>query len=131
MPLPYSTSNFQGIPEFQKFRLRYALLEMNYPLTAYVVNDQRLCMPWKSFQGLAHCIIHVDLSIRTISNTVILMVSDIPTALLSENRPHNVGQMCHVLHTCTHPYPLNPNVSDGGYCYSVLGDYYISISSLC
>ena len=87
-------------------------------------------MPWKSFQGLADCIIHVDLSIRTISNTVILMVLDIPTALLSENRPHNVGQMRHVLHTRMHPYPLNPNVSDGGYHYSVLGDYYISISSL-
>ena len=63
VPLSDSTGNFHGIPKFQEFRLGYALSEMNYPLAAYVVNDKRLLMLRKLFQGLANRVIHVGLSI--------------------------------------------------------------------
>src|ERR1700677_3347805 len=63
MPLSDGTGNFQGIPQLQEFRLQYSLLEMNDPLTTYVVNDKRLYMPWKSLQGLADCVVHISLPI--------------------------------------------------------------------
>jgi hypothetical protein len=36
---------------------------MNDPLTTYVVNDQRLYVPWKSLQSLADCVVHINLPI--------------------------------------------------------------------
>src|ERR1700683_3600438 len=59
VPLPHSTGNFQRFPQFQEFRLGYTLSEMNDPLTAYVVNDQRSCMLRKSLQGLTDCVVNV------------------------------------------------------------------------
>ena len=63
MPLSDGTGNFQGIPQLQEFQLWHSLLEMNDPLATYVVNNQRLYMPWKSLQGLADRVVHIGLLI--------------------------------------------------------------------
>jgi hypothetical protein len=62
------------------------------------------------------------------SNVIIVIVSDVPTARPSESRPHNVARRRHVLRMRMHPYPWSLSGSDGDFRYSVLCDYYISIS---
>jgi len=64
------------------------------------------------------------------SNSIILIMSDKPTARLFESRPHCVGWRHHVLHMHMRPCPLNLDGSDEGYHYSEPCDYYISISLL-
>lgn len=65
---------------------------------------------------------------HSINNAIVVIVSDIPTALLSESQLRSVERMHHVLHMHMHPYLLSPNVSDGGCRYSVPCGYCISIS---
>lgn len=127
VPLPYGTSNFQGFPDFQKLRLWYTLSEMKDPLTAYIINNQCLWMPWKLLQGLADCIIDVYLPItQSVPPFFSLLV--ILTTLLSENWPHSVGWRHHVLHMHMPPYPLCTNASNDGYQCFMPGYYYILIS---
>jgi hypothetical protein len=59
-------------------------LEMNDPLTAYVVNDQCSCMLRKLLQGLTDCVVNVNLPTMQ-STTLLFSQLDILTAPLSEN----------------------------------------------
>jgi len=57
-------------------------------------------------------------------------VSDIPTALPSENPLHNVAQMHHVVHMRMHLYLCSLNDPDEYFHYFVPCDYDILISEL-